>query len=214
MARKRERFATGLSINDIMSIKTDQLKGMNARQQREIVSRLVSASNKRLRNIAKSGIITPASIKAELSGGKFSVKGKSENELINEFIRAKNFLKSKTSSIQGYKKIVKGIENQLKKAGLDEGSTATELMANAYSIYDVLAEFNPSIKNQRDKYKIANKIAEIMETSSLDVETVLKESQEWLMSEYLKAQEEYNDLNMPLGNSLDDYNIPERLKRG
>ena len=214
MARKRERFATGLTVNDILSIRTDQLKSMNSKQQREIISRLVSASNKRLRNIEKSGIITPASIKAELSGGKFSIKGKSNDELINEFIRAKNFLRSKTSSIQGYKKIVKGIEKQLKNAGLEEGSTATELMANAYSIYDVLAEFNPSIKNQRDKYKIANKIAEIMETSSLDVQTILNESQEWLMSEYLKAQEEYNDLSMPLGNSLDDYNIPNRLKRG
>lgn len=212
MARKRERFATGLSINDIMSMKTDQLKNMNARQQREIVSRLVSASNKRLRTIENSGIITPAALKAKLSGGMFSIKGKYDKSLINEFIRAKNFLRSKTSTVRGYKNVVKGIEKQLEELGIGESKSARDIMANAYSVYDALAEFNPSIRTQRDKYKIADKIAEIIETSSYDFKKVLDKSQEWLNSEYKKAQKEYNNLNMPLGNSLDDYDIPDRLK--
>ena len=101
---KRNRVSSGLTIKDIQSMSMDKFQKYTPSQQRELVSRLASAGNKRLKTLEKSGIQTPATIKLGLSGGKLSVKGKTGDELIKEFYRAKNFLNSPTSTKTGWKK--------------------------------------------------------------------------------------------------------------
>lgn len=70
-----------------------------------IVSRLAAAANKRIKRLEDKGMRTLAYQSVMESGGKFSVKGKNLNELRAEYMRAKLFLESKTSTIKGAKEV-------------------------------------------------------------------------------------------------------------
>ena len=114
---KRKRVSSGLTIKDIQKMSMDKFQSYTPAQQRELVSRLASAGNKRLRNLEKVGTETPSTIKLNLSGGKLSVKGKSGDELIKEFYRAKSFLNSPTSTTIGWKKTKQEIKKTVSDIG-------------------------------------------------------------------------------------------------
>ena len=87
MARKR--VTQGKTIEDLLKIDMAALQDYTISEQREIVSRLASAANKRLKGLESKGIETPATIKLKMSGGKISVRGKSEEDLFIELYRAR-----------------------------------------------------------------------------------------------------------------------------
>ena len=100
---------SGLTIEDILDMDFNDINKLNRKDLSAITSRLVSASNKRIRRLEKStkGQTSP-SLK-NLKGKTFSVKGKNTNQLRQEFANAKNFLQNKTSTIQGWEKEKKAI---------------------------------------------------------------------------------------------------------
>lgn len=69
---------------------------------RQIVTRLASAANKRLRRAEQASLDSPAVKEALESGGKFTAKGKGLEGLKAEFVRLKTFLQDKTSTIKGW----------------------------------------------------------------------------------------------------------------
>ena len=110
---------TGMSIKDIMNIDIDTLNSMREKDLRTITSRLVSASNKRIRSLESHDINSPA-LRSLGSDKVFSVKLSPDvnvkqrvNKLRQEFARAKNFLSMKTSTIKGYKTYEKQIRENL-----------------------------------------------------------------------------------------------------
>ena len=112
MARKR--VTQGKTIEDLLKIDMAALQDYTISEQREIVSRLASAANKRLKGLESKGIETPATIKLKMSGGKISVRGKSEEDLFIELYRARQFLRSKTSTRAGWKNVEKGVKKATK----------------------------------------------------------------------------------------------------
>lgn len=86
----------------------------------KLTSRLVSAANKRLSRLEKSGmdIYSPA-YKGRVKEGsetaeRFSVKGKNFNELQHEFARARQFLNErKTSSVAGARAVKEATEERI-----------------------------------------------------------------------------------------------------
>lgn len=219
MTKFRKRIATGLKVSDILQMTESKLQSYSVSEQREIVSRVASAANKRLKNLQAKEVITPATIRLQQSGGKISVKGKSGDDLINEFNRAKRFLKSKTSSITGWKKEVKRVENQASelmasgKLKIQKGMKSNEIIANAFAIFDVLSETSPELVVARDRYKIAEHIANIY-VDSQDVGNIILKTTEWLETEYQETQRRYDRLQeeTSLGKQLND-DIPRRYKR-
>ena len=116
---KQKSIVSGLSINDIMNMDIRKFNKLTEPELRKVVGRLVSASNKRIRRMESAGIETPALRKVNKSGGVFSVRDKNLNQLRSEFVRAKSFLQSPTSSIKGYKETQKKTIEGLKKQGID-----------------------------------------------------------------------------------------------
>ena len=120
MARKKGSInVSGMSIHDIMNIDIETFNKLNEIDLRRLTSRLVSAGNKRIRNIEKSGVITPA-YKNLGTATRFSTKVPKSlsrqqytNAIRQEFARARNFLSLKTSTISGYKKVVKETKQRL-----------------------------------------------------------------------------------------------------
>lgn len=86
---------------------TRQMLSMTRRELAKAVSMLASVGNKRLKRIEQAGLeeYSSAYRYIQRTGGKFSVKAKSKEELILEYKRAKGFLSPvrKTSTVSGIK---------------------------------------------------------------------------------------------------------------
>ena len=206
MARKR--ITQGKSIQEILKMNVSTLQGYTIKEQREIVSRLASAANKRLRGLESKDIETPATIKLKMSGGKVSVKGKSEDELLNEFFRARQFLNAKTSTRSGWKNVEKGVEKaiqDIEKITIFKGMGYNELIGKAFAYYDTLKEIDPTLVMNRDKYKIAEYIADLLyQNEDMDINRVMNQANE-------AEQERYNSTAQRLGQRITP-DIPNRMR--
>ena len=109
----------GLKISDIINIDLDAFNKLNESELRHLTSRLVSASNKRIRRLEKHQINSPAY--RQLGTDKaFSTKlpkGTSKQQRVNklrsEFARARGFLTAETSTIGGYRSFVDRTEQRI-----------------------------------------------------------------------------------------------------
>ena len=214
MAKKRNRIASGLSIQDIMSMDMKKFESYSLKEQKEITSRLASAANKRLKTFERKEIVNPAVLKMQMEGGKISVKNKTQDELKEEYFRAKTFLKSKFSTQKGYKQYMEKLNDSLNidQKGIYKGMDASLLYSTAFAYYDALQDISPSIQNVKDKYKIANKIAEFMQDGK-DEKEIFKDVFSWLSKEYEQMQEQFNETSVSFGNRLDEEDTPTRFKR-
>ena len=163
-----------MTINDIMALDIDTFNSWSESDLRKLTSRLASAANKRLKRLKDKGLSTPASRYVYQSGGKFSTKGKKINALRSEFIRTKNFLQAKTSTIKGYNKIQKETSKTLKDLGINISS---DKVSKLFEIYDKLKEENPDITENQLKYGTLKDLSAQMtdwdETDDDDYEKIL-----------------------------------------
>lgn len=168
MARKYKQpsIVSGMSIDDIMNMDIQTFNKLNKTDLRKVVGRLVSAGNKRLRSFEKVGESSPATRHIERSGGAFSTKGKNVNELRAEYIRAKTFLQSKTSSRRGWKKVKKDTTESLKRQGVN-GITPDKL-DDVLKVYERLKEVDPFVATKNMKYRIMSDISEMTDGRNID----------------------------------------------
>ena len=113
-----------MTIKDIVNMKPGQVTGMSRNELARITSQLVSAGNKRLRRLEAANLaVTPAYTYIQKSGGDFSVKGKSKEDLLLEFQRAKGFLtEAKTGSVRGARQVQKEVRQKTESFMSDIGS--------------------------------------------------------------------------------------------
>jgi len=215
----RKRVSSGKSIRDIMRMSIDDFQRYSPTEQRELVSRLASAANKRIRALEKRGSNTPALINIKMSGGKISVRGKEGETLISEFFRARSFLKSPTSTVKGWNKVLKGVEkafNEMKGIYLPgtDIKYSNAMMGNAFALYDILSRTDPILMQGKEKYKIASKIAEFMYSGNTvrNYDEVMNMTLSYLQNQYEQEQERYNSTQRPLGQKI-DRDIPNRFRR-
>lgn len=104
---------TGVTIEQIMNLDID-INKLSRGDLSRVVGRLVSASNKRIRRLAKTeiGRLSPAYQSRMERGGQFSTKDirklpqkEQVNAYRNLFGEAKGFLELKTSTSTGWKKV-------------------------------------------------------------------------------------------------------------
>ena len=109
----------GLSIQDIMNIDLDTFNKLKESELRALNSRLVSASNKRVRRLQQQDIISPAlqSLRGDV---KFSTKvpeGLTPRQkmsfLRQQYTRMRTFLGAKTSTLTGAKAVTKQIKKTI-----------------------------------------------------------------------------------------------------
>lgn len=102
---------------------------------RKETSKLISKANKRLKRLAESDFNTsPAYQKWVKDGGEyFGIRGKSQQEVRNEYYRVKNYLDSATSSITGTKKVLKSVAEN---TGL-EYNNLRELQSNSKAFFEL-----------------------------------------------------------------------------
>lgn len=92
-----------MTLQEILNVTTTEFKTLSPERQRGYVQFLSMEANKRMTQIENANLepLSYAYIDAKESGGRFSSKGKDPKELKSEFIRAKKFLKSESSTVTG-----------------------------------------------------------------------------------------------------------------
>ena len=139
----------------------EKITNLERKQQREIerkekrikkyraeVSRKAAIANKRLARLEKSDMTSSPAYQKWLSDGgqKFSVRGKSYNEVQSELARINSYLDSATSSITGAKKVVK------------------EMMKNTGFREPKFTDFKEIQKESKRFFEIASQIEQYMRT--------------------------------------------------
>lgn len=198
----RTRYTQGQNINDLLKIRPGAFRDLPKAHQREIISKLASAGNKRLRSLEQKGIENAVKMRVEMSGGKFSTKGKDTEGLLKELTRAKRFLKSEQSTVKGWKETQKKLQSDLENAGIK----TTPITGLAYSIFDLLKDYNQDLVTERMRYHVTEKIEDDLK-DGLDVNMAYKNAEKWLHDMYSKKQRDYESLQ----DEFDE--TPTRYKR-
>ena len=174
------------TINDLINISVEELNSMSKRDLSRVVSRLSSTANKRLQRFDDKGNITPATISAEKSGGRFKAKGKTINQLRSEFIRVRNFLNLKTSTVRGYKKFKEDFFDRVEaKSGIRLRMTDDKL-SRFWRIYDKTANLSPFFKGSDQRQKMVFDM--FVEMENKDDEEILADIQNRFNNWYEEQQ--------------------------
>lgn len=135
-----------MKVSDILNTPLNKIMSMSREDLATYTRALVRESNKRLSNMKKRGITTPATAFIKKHGGKFSLrtrKGREKNvaELREEFQRAKGFIESETSTVRGFRIWETKVADTLKaNAGIDYNSLTETQKRRFWQVYAKLEE--------------------------------------------------------------------------
>ena len=124
------RFFKGVSTEEIINVSTSDFMSWATSQLRQAVSRLADTANKRASRLIKKGVPSYAIEQYYTNIGrsegepiykKFSTRGKSDNQLRQEFLRAKQFLSEESSTVSGAIQLENEAIKSLNKSGIKMG---------------------------------------------------------------------------------------------
>jgi hypothetical protein len=119
------------------------------RKLRAEARRLVSMANKRLRRLEQQNLLNSPAYKkwVEDGGQKFSVKGKSMEEVKQEVARMNDFLKMQTSTVRGAKQYFK---NVAKEVGIKKVDDFTDLQKKLNKFFETTAKIKEYLYNSKE----------------------------------------------------------------
>lgn len=171
-----------------MSVKvaSDEYKAL-----KKEVSRMASMANKRLKRLEKNELTHLPSYKSWEEHGsiKFSVKGKTHQQLQSEYWRLKNFLDAKTST-------VRGANNFLKEMATNTGikyNGLADLKTKSKKFFELANKIKQYYKNAEqsalalDYQKIWQQINEQIKQGVITIDN--EESTESVLNKYLNAMD-------------------------
>lgn len=150
----------------------DPLIKERERKYKAEVSRKASMANKRLKRLEKNGLTNLPAYRNWLDykgGVKFSVKGKSHNELVAEMARLDHFINAKTSTVRGANATLKQIASSTNISYKRVG----ELNAKLSKFFDLYSKVEQYLQNS---LQIANAVGS---------DTVMQ-----VVSDYVRDQEQ------------------------
>lgn len=177
---------------------------MTPQELRKNVSVLRSTSRKRYERVVKSDLYSPSveSLRKSATQEIFTpVRGLTDEQLINEFKRYRQFLKNPTSTVKGSRLANEKLREETKKAvGVDFGGDfSTDEMLHYYSLVDQAEKTDVGgVLN----YRIVKEVVEEVFTEKIDKRKETKEENKRFNRSVLKEvekrlQEEYEKENLP-----------------
>ena len=170
------------------------------------ISRKASMANKRLKRLEKNGLTDLPAYRNwyDYKGGvKFSVKGKSHNELVAEMARLDRFINAKTSTVRGANATLKEIANNSNISYKRIGELNTKLKGffDLYSKTQQYLESGLQIANSIGSDTVMNTISNYVKDNkinlneaSVDFEDMVENISELLGNQYMEqAQDQIFD---------------------
>lgn len=158
----------GLKISDILNMSWDDLNSLSGKDLKAVTSRLVSASNKRIKRLQKSphGTSSFAYQTVEERGRKFSVRGLTTNEVRTEFANARRFLNMKTSTVKGWKEYREDMNERLTKTlNVEELEWSETTESKFWKVYRRFEETHGGKFKKGDSDRIQQMLTEMFESS-------------------------------------------------
>jgi hypothetical protein len=155
------------------------------------VSRMASMANKRLKRLEKNELTHLPSYKSWEEHGsiKFSVKGKTHQQLQSEYWRLKNFLDAKTSTVRGANAFLK---EMAQNTGIKYNGLA-DLKTKSQKFFELANKIKQYYKNAEqsalalDYQKIWQQINEQIKQGVITIDN--EESTESVLNKYLNAMD-------------------------
>ena len=153
--------------------KVKQAKQAKIAAYRKEASRLAAMANKRVARLEKNTLTDSPAYKGyiESGGGKFSVAGKTHNELQREVARMEKFIAAKTSTITGVNTYLKGIAAN---TGL-KYSNMSDLRSKAPKFFELSAKVEEYLRTVEDMasaigyQKIWEAVNEYVQSAKVDL---------------------------------------------
>jgi len=167
-----------------VTVHKDPLLKERERKYKAEVSRKASMANKRLKRLEKNDLTNLPAYRNWLDykgGVKFSVKGKSHNELVAEMARLDHFINAKTSTVRG------------------ANTTLKQIASSTNISYKRVGELNVKLSKFFNLY---NKVDQYLKNSLQIANAVGSDTVMQVVSDYVKDQEQtiqagmtdYNDM--------------------
>lgn len=160
----RRNYFKGISSADILNVSVSDFMEWNTDQLKQAVSRLASTANKRISRLIKSEVPSYAIEEYVRIVGriddkkyaKFKTAGLNENELRREFLREKQFLQEKSSTVSGAKELEKEAIENLNRSGI---KMDTDKYRELITTYMDLLDANPEVATRALKYKFTRNVS-------------------------------------------------------
>lgn len=152
----------------------------------------IDAANKRLKRLQEMQTLSPALNSVMESGGKFSIKGKSRNEVLKEASRAIAFINMKTSTVGGAKQFEKGFSAKLSNKAKDITNEQRKLLFDSFR---KLQQISPVGLNIYGSDRLIRMLADEVTDDNYSFESTMQKALNELQSEYENFQLENDELN-------------------
>lgn len=121
---------------------------LDEKEYRKYVSKVMAVANKRLDRLEKNGLTDSPAYQKWLSdvGVKFSIKGKSHNEVQSLASKLKKFIESETSTVRGLNSTLKNMANV---TGV-KYENMKDLQSKAKSFFDLASKVEQYLRNVED----------------------------------------------------------------
>lgn len=185
-------------------------KAERIREYRKEASRLAAIANKRVARLEKNGLENSPAYQGYLKSGgdKFSIRGKSYNEVQAEMSRLRKFIDANTSTISGVNKYLKGMA---KDTGM-KYKNLTELREKADTFFTLSSKVEQYLRTVEDMasaigyQKIWESINEYVKVNKVDL-TDGRLSIEEMTEKISKAIAEYENPEYVKSNPAPDGSI-------
>lgn len=175
-------------IDELINIDINDLNRMTKKQLSAVVKQLSKTANQRIYRLehTETGTLSPAYRHIEKRGENFGVKGKTLNQLRNEYTDVKKFLKMKTSTASGWNNFRKETYKRIgvNFEGIDE--------KRFWNLYRKLEELDYGDVQSVGSTTTQRMLRQEMEQNSGDDDDILKAMQKRITGEYEKIMESYN----------------------
>lgn len=152
----------------------------------------IDAANKRLKRLQGMETLSPALNSVMQSGGKFSIKGKTRNEILKESSRALSFINMKTSTVSGAKQFEKNfaakLSNKSKNITNDQRKTL-------FDSFRKLQQISPVGLNIYGSERLVRMLADEVVDENYSFEATMDKALKELEREYEQFMQEQEDLD-------------------
>lgn len=173
--------------DELLNIDINDLNRMTKKQLSDVIRQLSKTANQRIYRLeqTKTGTLSPAYHHVEKRGENFGVKGKTLNQLRNEYADVKNFLKMKTSTVSGWNKVKKETYNRIGAdfVGVDE--------VRFWNLYRKLEELDYASVQNVGSTTTQRMLRQELEQNSGDDDDILSNMEKRLTGEYEKMMGSY-----------------------
>ena len=152
----------------------------------------IDAANKRLKRLQGMETLSPALNSVLQSGGKFSIKGKTRNEILKESSRALSFINMKTSTVSGAKQFERNfaakLSNKSKNITNDQRKTL-------FDSFRKLQQISPVGLNIYGSERLVRMLADEVVDENYSFEATMDKALKELDREYEQFMQEQEDLD-------------------